>query len=85
MTIDVDRLKEHLPGLLGRLNGEELLVTRDGTAVARLVPISPTEPSATSDRPPPGAGKGTFQVIGDIDEPLPDDLLEEFYNDTLDL
>jgi prevent-host-death family protein len=48
--------------------GAEVLITRDGRPVARLVPVQPT---GTTDRVP-GSAKGLFEVPNDFDAPLQD-------------
>lgn len=57
------------------LSGEEIVITRRGKPAVRLVPVEPALPKRK-----PGALKGLFEVTDDFFEPLPDDLLDEFYN-----
>ncbi len=62
--------KTHLSQLVDRAaDGEEIVIAKNGTARARLVPISPKKGS----RKPAGALGVTF-ISPDFDEPLPDDL-----------
>jgi antitoxin (DNA-binding transcriptional repressor) of toxin-antitoxin stability system len=53
--------------------GEEVLISRAGKPVARLV-------SCKARRPAPvfGADRGKFSVADDVDAPLGDDLLAAF-------
>lgn len=48
-------------------NGVEVVITRDGKPVARLVPTVEVSPDRT-----PGSAKGLFTVPDDFDTPLED-------------
>ena len=70
--VGVQAAKTHLSRLLRRVAaGEEIIITRGGDPVARLVPAS---------RPRPGLGmlQGAMDVPDDFDLPLPDDVLAQF-------
>lgn len=54
-------------------SGEEIVIARNGTPVARLVPIQDTG-SLASVR---GAWRGRVRIADDFDE-LPDDIAEAF-------
>ena len=70
MTVSVDEAKTHL--LLQRIAaGEDVIITRSGQPVARLVPIDETTPVF-------GVDEGRFVVPDDFDEPLDDELLRGF-------
>jgi antitoxin (DNA-binding transcriptional repressor) of toxin-antitoxin stability system len=63
---------KELPALIGRMqNGEEILISKDGHPVARLMPAS------EGDRVP-GSAQGLFVVPDDFSAPLPDEFLDEF-------
>jgi len=65
----VHEAKTHLSRLLQRVEaGEEIVITRGGHAVARLVPIGPKLPRK------PGRLKGVVRIRDDFDAPLPEDL-----------
>ena len=53
--------------------GEEITITRNGTPVARLVPVAPTRTFASSR----GIWRGQVHSADDFDE-LPDDIAEAF-------
>jgi prevent-host-death family protein len=53
--------------------GEDIVIQRNGTPVARLVPVAPTS-SLESVR---GAWRGRVRIADDFDE-LPDDVAEAF-------
>jgi prevent-host-death family protein len=61
------------------LAGEEIVITRRGKPAVRLVPVEPAPPKRK-----PGALKGLFEVTDEFFEPLPDDLLDAFYNSSVD-
>jgi prevent-host-death family protein len=59
----VHEAKTHLSKLLERaLAGEEIVITRSGEPVARLVPVQ------RKRKPNFGYGRGTFTVPNDFDE-----------------
>ena len=61
----------HLLRLLARVEaGEEIVIARDGTPIARLVPFEPRVERAS------GAWKGWIDVAADFDDELPDDWSE---------
>ncbi|MGE3287545.1 MAG: type II toxin-antitoxin system Phd/YefM family antitoxin [Pseudonocardia sp.] len=68
----VHEAKTHFSKLLERaLAGEEIIITRSGEPLVRLVPAQRAQP------PDPGWAAGTFEVPDDFDE-LPDELMEHF-------
>jgi prevent-host-death family protein len=54
--------------------GEEIIIAKSDKPVAKLVPIE----TALKDRIP-GSAKGKITITEDFDAPLPDDVLESFY------
>ncbi|MGH6918057.1 MAG: type II toxin-antitoxin system Phd/YefM family antitoxin [Geminicoccaceae bacterium] len=74
MEINIYAAKTHLSRLIDRVNaGEQVVITRYGRAVARLVPPEAAKPR----KPGLLEGKG-YWVADDFDAPLPDDLLDLF-------
>lgn len=72
-AIGVHEAKSHLSRLLERVQaGEEIVITRRGEQVARLVPPSTHQPRCL------GIDEGRFVVPDDFDDPLPDDILDSF-------
>ena len=74
MDINVYAAKTQLSRLLEQVErGEEIVITRHGKPVAKLVPIE-------SRRAPRklGALRGKIRIGKDFDAPLPDDLLDAF-------
>ena len=72
-TVGVHEAKSTLSDLLRRAEaGEEVIIRRGNEPVARLVPIRPTDGVRL------GCDQGQFVVPDDFDEPLPDDLLDQF-------
>jgi prevent-host-death family protein len=73
--VNIHEAKTHLSRLIRRVQaGEEIVIARAGRPVARLVPAAP--------RPQPrqlGLDAGVFEVPDDFDEPLPDEVLDDFH------
>jgi prevent-host-death family protein len=73
-SVGVHEAKTHLSRLLQEVaNGHEVVITRRGEEVARLVP-----PRRNTRRF--GVDRGRFVVPEDFDTPLPDELLDDFEN-----
>ena len=74
MHVNIYAAKTHLSRLIDQVNaGEEIVITRHGRPVARLVPASEVRPR----KPGLLEGRG-FWIAEDFDDPLPDDLLDLF-------
>ena len=72
-VVNVHEAKTHLSRLLERVaKGEDVVIARAGTPIAKLVPLNP--PAAR----PLGLDAGTVIIAPDFDAPLPDDVLESF-------
>lgn len=72
LTVGVREAKSRLSRLLRQVSaGEEIIITRSGQPVARLVPIEDT-------RPVFGVDEGRFVVPEDFDEPLDEELHSAF-------
>jgi prevent-host-death family protein len=66
----LQQLRDQLDALIARsAAGEELVITRDGKPVARIVPAAEAQPAA-GKRPPAGWGKGRIRLGPDFDAPL---------------
>jgi prevent-host-death family protein len=75
MTVNIHEAKTHFSRLIERvLQGEEVVIARAGTPVARLVPVA-TRPVRRS----PGSARGKVATAPDFDAPLPEELLKEFH------
>ncbi|HUP65415.1 MAG TPA: type II toxin-antitoxin system Phd/YefM family antitoxin [Thermoanaerobaculia bacterium] len=71
--VTVHEAKTHLSRLLRRVAlGEEILISRRGEPIARLVPAVGGRKRIL------GVDRGRFEVPEDFDAPLPDDLANEF-------
>lgn len=65
--------KTTLSKLLRRVAaGEQIVITRGGEPVAKLVPVTPDQPRVL------GQDRGRYTVPEDFDEPLDDELLAGF-------
>ena len=75
VEVNVHEAKTHLSKLLARVaTGEEVLISRAGKPMARLVPAG----KAARPRRKPDRDKGKGWIADDFDGPLPDDLLARF-------
>lgn len=73
-SVGVHEAKTQLSQLLRRVAaGEEITITRRGQVVARLVP-----PEGWRRERRLGFDRGRFVVPDDLDDPLPDELLDAF-------
>lgn len=73
--VNVHEAKTHLSRLLQQVEaGEEVVIARAGKPVARLVPLE--KPSTRQF----GTDAGLFTVPDDFDEPLPDEVVKQFYS-----
>ena len=71
--VNVHEAKTQLSKLLRRVSaGEEIIIARSGTPVAKLVPVDQTPKRVF------GLDRGLYEVPEDFDDPLSDDQLEEF-------
>ena len=74
MEVNIYAAKTHLSRLIDQVNaGEDVVITRHGRPVARLVPAMATKPR----KPGLLEGKG-YWIADDFDAPLPEDLLDLF-------
>ena len=74
VQVNVHEAKTHFSKLLARVKkGEEVVIAKAGTPIARLVPV--TERPA---RRVPGSAKGRISIGPDFNEPLPETVLEAF-------
>lgn len=76
-TVNIHEAKTHLSRYVERAAaGEEIIIARAGKPIARLAPL------ASKELPPRTLGllAEKFEVPANFDEPLPDDVLDLFYN-----
>ena len=73
-AVNIHEAKTHLSRLLADVErGREVIITRSGKPVAKLVPVGSDRPRRTA-----GALRGQIWIASDFDDPLPDDVLDEF-------
>ena len=74
VQVNIHEAKTHLSKLLARVReGEEIIIAKAGSPVARLVPVV--------DRPArrlPGSAKGKVAIAPDFDAPLPEGIMQKF-------
>ncbi|TAK28765.1 MAG: type II toxin-antitoxin system prevent-host-death family antitoxin [Chloroflexota bacterium] len=69
--VNMHKAKSDLSQLVAQaLKGEDVIITRAGKPVARLVPIY--------DERVPGLARGRVHLGADLEEPLPADILDSF-------
>ena len=75
MDVNVHAAKTQLSKLLDLVeDGEEVVITRHGKAVAQLVPVRARRPSAL------GAMRGEFEMAEGWEKPFTDEETEAFWN-----
>jgi prevent-host-death family protein len=74
MEVNIYAAKTHLARLIDQVNaGEEVVITRHGRPVARLVPAEVAKPKRKL-----GTLKGKIWMSDDFDAPLPEEMLKLF-------
>ena len=72
--VNIHEAKTHLSRLLERVyGGEEIIIAKAGRPVARLVAATPQP-----ERRVPGSARRELVVGPEFDEPLPEEVLEDF-------
>jgi prevent-host-death family protein len=75
MEVNVHEAKTHFSRLLERVAmGEEIVIAKAGTPVAKLVPLKSARPKFKF-----GSAKGEFVVPDDFNDPLPREIEDLFY------
>ena len=76
MTVNIHEAKTHLSRLLERVEaGEEIVLARNGKAIARLVPVGRPERR-------PGGMKGRIRIRRDFDAALPESVAKAFRSES---
>lgn len=74
LTVNIHEAKTQFSKLIARVEaGEEIVIARDGTPVARLVAVRQGVTTRV-----PGRDRGLFSVPEDFDAPLPEEIQDEF-------
>jgi prevent-host-death family protein len=75
MEVNIHEAKTHLSRLLERVAmGEEVIIAKAGTPVAKLVPVAGRKKKRVL-----GTAKGEFIVPDDFNDPLPKEIEDLFY------
>jgi len=75
MEVNIHEAKTHLSRLLERVAlGEEVIIAKAGTPVAKLVPLD-----ARPKKRRLGSAKGEFTVPDDFNDPLPKEIEDLFW------
>jgi prevent-host-death family protein len=71
MRVNMHQAKSDLSKLVVQaLAGEEVIITRSGKPVVKLIPIRQERV--------PGSARGLIRILPEFYEPLPDDVLDSF-------
>lgn len=74
MQVNIHAAKTNLSKLLKKVSeGEDVVIARSGKPIAKIVAYK-TEASSRM----PGSAKGMVRIAPDFNEPLPEDILEDF-------
>ena len=74
LKLNMHEAKTQFSKVIARVEaGEEVIIARDGTPVARVVAFRPPVSKRT-----PGRDRGLFSVPDDFDAPLPASVLDDF-------
>jgi prevent-host-death family protein len=77
MEVNIHEAKTNFSKLLQRVAlGEEVIIAKAGTPVAKLVPVK-----VAQGKRPLGLYRGQIWMADDFDAPLPDDILAAFYGE----
>lgn len=72
LSINFPETPDQLAELIKQIQvGEEIVLSQEGIAIARLTPIQPRIP---------GQDKGKVWIAPDFDAPLPEEILNDFLN-----
>jgi prevent-host-death family protein len=75
VMVNIHEAKTKFSSLIKRaLSGEEIIIAKDGTPIIKLTPYTAEMPKRI-----PGLLKGIMYVADDFDDPLPKELLDQFY------
>ena len=73
-TLSILKIPEQFPGLLSMVeSGEEIILEKSGESVAKIVPWG------KKGKRKLGLEKGKIWMSDDFTDPLPQNILEEFY------
>jgi antitoxin (DNA-binding transcriptional repressor) of toxin-antitoxin stability system len=76
-TIQIDEIQRDVLGYLRRVqSGETLIILEADTPIAEIKPVTTSQ---TQKLRPFGLCAGEFRVPDDFDEPLPEEIIKEFY------
>lgn len=80
-TVSIEEARSTLADLVGRAErGEEIVISRHGSPVVKLVAVAAAEHGpAPKERRTLGLWRGRVTVPPDIEDPLPDDIVDLFY------
>ncbi|MBC8180746.1 type II toxin-antitoxin system Phd/YefM family antitoxin [candidate division KSB1 bacterium] len=73
--LSIDEIRHDLPAFLQRIEaGEVFVISKAGKPLAEIKPVGFKSPKVR----PYGLCKGEFKVPDDFDDPLPENIIQEF-------
>lgn len=80
IQVNIHEAKSRLSELVNLAEeGNEVILARYNEPIMKLTPIKKKKQRVL------GSARGSIKFIGDPDEPLPNDIIESFYNSKLEL
>ena len=78
IKVNIREAKTELSRLLNRvITGEEVVITRAGKPVARLIPVESPHPASRL-----GLDKSDWKAPEDFNDPLPEETMKAFWGET---
>ncbi len=76
MAFNIGKMERQFPSLVNKVEaGEEIIIEKSGKPIARIIPFHQREKGKRKL----GLEKGNIWMSDDFTEPLPPDILKEFY------
>jgi antitoxin (DNA-binding transcriptional repressor) of toxin-antitoxin stability system len=74
ISVSLEKVRDQFPAFLSKVeSGEEIILEKGGEPIARVVPIKKKGKRIL------GKERGKIWMSDDFDEPLPEEILAEFY------
>ena len=73
ITVNIHEAKTHFSKLIQKaLEGEEIIISKNGIPLVKLIPLKKHKKERTQ-----GLSRGSMQYSPDIQDPLPQEIIEE--------
>ncbi|MBW8003865.1 MAG: type II toxin-antitoxin system Phd/YefM family antitoxin [Planctomycetes bacterium] len=75
IALNISEIQSQFPNILNKVEaGEEIILEKEGKPIAKIVPLAPKRGKRIL-----GQEKGRVWMSDDFNDPLPEDILKEFY------